>query len=128
MRADEKKNPCVCRLDMFYVGDLTKFMLSDARGFEMKRHSMNLKLNIAYGLARGYTQKEIGFSLGVHQSTISRHARRRDIAEMIRTEEEKVLREFEEQCLRAAQDPVLRAEAYELCRRAILKSIKQILP
>ena len=71
----------------------------------MKRHPASLKLNIAYGIAKGYSQKKIGAFLGVHQSTISRHARRPDVAEMIRIEEEKVGQEWEEHIHRAAQDP-----------------------
>ena len=93
----------------------------------MKRHPASLKLNIAYGFANGYTQREIGASLGVHQSTISRHARRPDVAEMIRIEEEKVVQAMKEQLERIAQDPKILAEAEELCRQALMKGIARLL-
>ena len=69
----------------------------------MKRHPASIKINIAYGIAYGYSQREIGASLGVHQSTISRHARRPDVAKIIRVEEEKVVHELEEQIHRSAR-------------------------
>ncbi len=93
----------------------------------MKRHPASLKLNIAYGLANGYTQREIGASLGVHQSTISRHARRPDVAEMIRVEEEKVVKTWKEQIDRAAKDPAVLAQTEELCRQALMKGIARML-
>lgn len=93
----------------------------------MKRHPASLKLNIAYGLANGYTQREIGASLGVHQSTISRHTRRPDVAEMIQVEEEKVIRELEEQIHRVAHDPKIQAESEELIRKALMKGIARAL-
>ena len=93
----------------------------------MKRHPASLKLNIAYALAVGHTQKEIGASLGVHQSTISRHSRRPDVAEMIQVEERKVVQVWEEQIHRATQDPAVQAEIYELCRQALIKGAKKSL-
>ena len=93
----------------------------------MKRHPASLKLNIAYGLANDYTQREIGVFLGVHQSTISRHARRPDVAEMIRVEEEKVIQELKEQIHRVAQDPAVRAKSEELCRQALMKGLARVL-
>jgi IS30 family transposase len=102
-------------------------MRLNAGGYSLKRHPASLKLNIAYGFASGYTQKEIGLSLGVHQSTISRHARRPDVVEMIRVEEERVVRELGEHYRRAAQDPAVQAETYEICKRTLMKSIKKAL-
>jgi IS30 family transposase len=93
----------------------------------MKRHPASLKLNIAYGLANGYTQKEIGASLGVHQSTISRHARRPDVAEMIQAEEKRVRQVWEEQVHSAAQDPAVQAEIFEFCRQALIKGVQRSL-
>ena len=92
----------------------------------MKHHPASLKLNIAYGIVNGYTQREIGASLGVHQSTISRHARRPDVAELIRVEEEKVVRELEEQIHRATQDPEVLAKRDEICKQLLLKSLSRI--
>jgi IS30 family transposase len=102
-------------------------MRLNAGGFYMKRHPASLKVNIAYGLACGYTQREIGASLGVHQSTISRHTRRPDVAAMIRVEEEKVVQELKEQIDRKAQDPKIRAESEELCRQALMKGLARLL-
>lgn len=102
-------------------------MRLDVGGFYMKRHPASLKLNIAYGLACGYTQREIGVALGVHQSTISRHARRPDVAEMILVEEEKVIQELKEQIHRVAQDPKIRAESEELIRKALMKGLTRLL-
>lgn len=93
----------------------------------MKRHPASLKLNIAYGLANGYTQKQIGDSLGVNQSTISRHARRPDVAEIIRIEEGKVVKTWEEQIYRAGKDPKVVAEIFELCKQALMKGAKKKL-
>jgi IS30 family transposase len=92
----------------------------------MKRHPESLKLNIVYGLANGYTQREIGNSLGVHQSTISRHARRPDVAEMIRVEEEKVAQTWKEQIHRAAQDPEVLAKSEEICRQLLMKGLARV--
>jgi IS30 family transposase len=93
----------------------------------MKRHPASLKLNIAYGIACGHTQREIGAALGVHQSTISRHARRPDVAEMIQVEEKKVVRVWEEQIERATRDPAVKAEVFELCKQALMKGAKKSL-
>jgi IS30 family transposase len=89
----------------------------------MKRHPESLKVNIAYGIAYGNTQREIGASLGVHQSTISRHTKRPDVAEMIKVEEEKVVRELEEQIHRAGQDPEVLAVSQEVCRQLLMKAL-----
>ena len=98
-------------------------MRLNAGGCYMKRHPESLKLNIAYGLACGYTQREIGASLGVHQSTISRHARRPDVAEMIRVEEEKVLQTWQEQIDRAAKDAALLAQVEAICIKLLTKGV-----
>ena len=92
----------------------------------MKRHPESLKINIAYGLAYGYSQREIGASLGVHQSTISRHARRPDVAEKIRVEEEKVGQEWDERIHRATQDPEVLAKRDEICKQLLLKSLARV--
>jgi predicted transcriptional regulator len=105
---------------------LTKMSCVLMRGGYMKRHPESLKLNIVYGLANGYTQREIGNSLGVHQSTISRHARRPDVAEMIRVEEEKVAQTWKEQIHRAAQDPEVLAKSEEICRQLLMKGLARV--
>jgi len=101
-------------------------MRLNAGGFYMKRHPASLKLNIAYGLANGYTQREIGASLGVHQSTISRHARRPDVAEMIRIEEKRVVREWGEHIHRATQDPAVKAEAERVCMQLLMDRLARV--
>ena len=101
-------------------------MRLNAGGFYMKKHPASLKLNIAYGLANGYTQREIGASLGVHQSTISRHAQRPDVAEMIRVEEKRVVREWEDQIHRAAQDPAVKAEAERVCMQLLMNYMARV--
>jgi len=102
-------------------------MRLDANRGYMKRHSESLKLNIAYGLANGHTQAEIAKSLGVHQSTISRHSRRPDVAEKIREEEAKVIQWWEDRIQRAAQDPEVKAQAEKWCMKAILGPIPRML-
>ena len=92
----------------------------------MKRHPESLKLNIAYGFANGYTQREIGASLGVHQSTISRHAHRPDVAEKVREEEARIAQWWKDLVQQAAQDPAVKARAEEVCRELLLKSLARM--
>jgi IS30 family transposase len=93
----------------------------------MKRHPEILKKNIAYSIAQGYTQREIAIALKVNQSTISRHARRPDVMEMIRAEEAVIVREYEERLHRAAQDPEVKAEADRVCKKALMQRLKRVV-